>query len=69
MESHDNEYYEVLKRQNKVLRRVNGILRKALSNSREYSDILFLELCDESTFEDTETFDVQKLLTMVDYRS
>lgn len=40
------ELIELLRKQNKSLRRVNKHLRRALKESREYSDSLFLELCD-----------------------
>ena len=43
---HDNELDQVLRRQNRALRIVQRQLRRALKNMIEYSDNLFLELCD-----------------------
>lgn len=44
--SEDLEHIDVLRRQNKALRKINKILRGALKTSKEYSDELFMVLCD-----------------------
>lgn len=52
------ELIELLRKQNRSLRKVNRYLRKALKEAREYSDSLFLELCDNELKEglsDTES--------------
>lgn len=40
------EYADVIRRQNRALRKIHKILRHALKDSRQYSDDLFKELCD-----------------------
>lgn len=36
----------VVRKQNRILRKIVKILRKDLKNSREYADNLFIELCE-----------------------
>lgn len=43
---YNNELVELLRKQNSTLRKVNKYLRRALKETREYADSLFLELCD-----------------------
>lgn len=52
----DMEQIELLRKHNRALRKINSLLRKALQESREYSDNLFLELCN-TTSEKQETFE------------
>lgn len=42
----DNEHLMVVRKTNRVLRRVNQALRSANKTNKEYSDALFLELCE-----------------------
>jgi len=42
----DQEVIAVIRRQNRALRKVNKVLRKALKANQEYSDELFVELCN-----------------------
>ena len=58
----NDEYIEVVRRQNKVLRRTHSILRRNLQKSKLYSDELFLQLC-ESNKSDAEIA-MEKLWTL-----
>lgn len=42
----DNELLEVVRRQNRALRKIHKVLRSAVKSSKEYSDELFTELCN-----------------------
>jgi len=61
-EDEDEEHIEAVRRHNKALRKVHKALRNALKDSREYSDNLFLELCNTEVT-DAETA-MEKLWTL-----
>ena len=44
---HNDEYNNVVRHHNRALRKVHKHLRRALKNTQEYSDELFLLLCDK----------------------
>lgn len=46
MFNEDDSYSDVLRHHNRTLRRVHKNLRSSLKSAREYSDNLFLELCN-----------------------
>jgi len=43
----NNEVVDVLRRQNRTLRRINSILRSVIIKQKDYADNLFLQLCEQ----------------------
>ena len=50
----ENEQLTVVRKNNRALRKINKQLRRALQDLKEYSDMLFLELCNEPEIQNSD---------------